>query len=80
MSSPANSVPPHRPSRQDPYQGSWPSIVRMIVLEIVLLLALAGALVYYLNWSSEAVVSEFMATGQPQLHAVKYRAPCGHRA
>jgi hypothetical protein len=52
----------------------------MIVLEIVLLLVLAAALVYYLNWSSEAAMSEFMATGQPQLHAVRDRAPCGHSA
>jgi hypothetical protein len=76
----ANSVPPNRASRQNSYQGSWPSIVRMIVLEIVLLLALAAALVYYLNWSSEAAMSEFMAIGQPQLHAVKDRAPCRHSA
>jgi hypothetical protein len=52
----------------------------MIVLEIVLLLALAAALVYYLNWSSEAAMSEFMTTGQPQLHAVKDHTPCGHSA
>jgi hypothetical protein len=80
VSSSANNVPSNRPSRQNFYQGSWPSIVRMIVLEIVLLLALAAALVYYLNWSSEAAMSEFMTTGQPQLHAVKDHTPCGHSA
>jgi hypothetical protein len=52
----------------------------MIVLEIMLLLALAAALVYYLNWSSDAAMSEFMATGHPQLQAVKVHTPCGHRA
>jgi Tfp pilus assembly protein PilO len=80
MSSSVNNAPSSRASRQNSYQGSWPSIVRMIVLEIVLLLALAAALVYYLNWSSEAAMSEFMATGQPQLHAVKDHPPCGHSA
>jgi hypothetical protein len=52
----------------------------MIVLEILLLLALAGGLVYYLNWSSEAAMSEFMATGRPSLQAVKDHPPCGHSA
>ena len=80
MSSSANNVPSSRASRQNSYQGSWPSIVRMIVLEIVLLLALAAALVYYLNWSSEAAMSEFMATGHPQLHAVKDHPPCRRSA
>ena len=43
----------------------WPSIVRIIVLEIVLLVALAGALVVYLTWSSEAAVSEFKSARFP---------------
>jgi hypothetical protein len=77
VSSSANNVPSNRASRQNSYQGSWPSIVRMIILEIVLLFALAAALVYYLNWSSDAAMSEFMATGHPQLQAVKDHPPCG---
>jgi hypothetical protein len=80
VSSSANNVPSNRDSRRNSYQGSWPSIVRMIILEIVLLLALAAALVYYLNWSSDAAMSEFMATSHPQLQAVKVHTPCGHRA
>jgi Tfp pilus assembly protein PilO len=62
------------------WQGSWPALVRIIVLEIVLLLALAVALVYYLNWSSELSVSEFMAADQSPLHAAKDHSPCGHSA
>jgi len=58
----------HVPANQDPrqnfWQGSWPAIVRIIVLEILLLIALAGAFVYYLNWSSEASISEFMAASR----------------
>jgi hypothetical protein len=80
MSPSADNVPAHQDSRQNFWQGSWPSIVRIIILEIVLLLALAGAFVYYLNWSSEAAVSEFMATESLPLQAVKDRAPCGRSA
>jgi hypothetical protein len=76
----ANHVPTPQDSRQNFWQGTWPSIVRMIVLEILLLLALAIALVYYLNWSSEAAMSEFMATGSPSLHAAKDHPPCGGSA
>ena len=80
MSPSADHVPAPQDSRQNVWQGSWPSIVRMIVLEILLLLALAGALVYYLNWSSDAAMSEFMATGSPSLHAAKDHPPCGRSA
>jgi hypothetical protein len=66
-------------SRQNIWQSSWPGLVRIIVLEIVVLIAIAGALVYYLNWSSEAAMSEFMAHG-PSLQAVKSRPHCDHSA
>jgi hypothetical protein len=47
----------------------WPSIVRIAVVEVVLLLALAGVFIAYLNWSSEATFAEFLAangTGKAQ--------------
>ncbi len=59
------------------WQGSWPAIVRIIILEIVLLIALASAFVYYLNWSSEASVSDFMAASRSS-RAV--HAPCDESA
>ena len=55
------------------WQGAWPAIVRIIILEIVVLLALAGAFVYYLNWSSEAALADFMAASR-SAHAV--HSPC----
>lgn len=55
------------------WQGAWPAIVRIIILEIVVLLALAGAFVYYLNWSSEAALTDFMAASR-SAHAV--HSPC----
>ena len=62
----------------------WPSIVRLAVLEVVILLALAGVFVAYLNWSSEATFAEFLAVSKAQaaptvsLQAVKL--PCGKDA
>lgn len=47
-----------------PSRGFWPSIVRIAALEIVLLLALAGLFVAYLNWSSEASFAEFLAVSK----------------
>ena len=66
----------NRDSRPDVWQGSWPAIVRLIVLEILLLLALAGAFIYYLNWSSEVAMSEFMAASKAPLQSVTDHASC----
>jgi LPS O-antigen subunit length determinant protein (WzzB/FepE family) len=76
----ADNRPTDRDSQQDLYQRAWPSIVRIIILEILLLLALSGAFVFYLNWSSEAALSEFMAGGGQPLQAAKDRPPCDHSA
>jgi hypothetical protein len=76
----ADNIPSNQDSHQNFWQGSWPSIVRIIILELLLLFALAAALVYYLNWSSDAAMSEFMATGSPSLQAVKDHPPCGRSA
>jgi len=76
----ANNRLTGRDSLQNVYQRAWPSIIRIIILEILLLLALSGAFVFYLNWSSEAAVSEFMTgAGQP-LQTTKGRPPCDHSA
>ena len=89
MPSPADYRPA---SRQRPWSlrdlwsslGFWPSIVRIIILEILVLLALAGAIVFYLNWSSEAAFADFLAAGKAapssSLHAVKGHAPCDRSA
>ena len=57
MPSSANSSPASR-------QSFWPSIVRIFLVEVFVLLALAGAIVGYLNWSSEAAFAEFMAASK----------------
>jgi hypothetical protein len=67
-------------------RGFWLSIVRIAVIEIVLLLALAGVSVAYLNWSSEASFAEFLAAskalgtpGAPPT-PVNGRPPCNRSA
>ncbi|HEY5047266.1 MAG TPA: hypothetical protein VII49_04510, partial [Rhizomicrobium sp.] len=42
----------------------WPAIIKTLSVEMVVLLALAGAFVGYLDWSSEVNVREFMAASQ----------------
>lgn len=66
-------------------RGFWPSIIRTFVLQVVLLFALAGAAVFYVNWSSEAAFTEFLAasktaaaSGSP-LSAIKAQ-PCDRGA
>ena len=63
-----------------PIRGFWPSIVRIAVIEVVLLLALAGLFVAYLNWSSEASFAEFLAATKapaaPNLPMTEVHSPC----
>jgi hypothetical protein len=74
------------PAHQSPacHRSFWPAIVRTLLVEVLVLLALSGAIVVYLNWSSEAAWAEFKAANKPSapnasLHAVKGHMPC-HRS
>jgi hypothetical protein len=64
----------------------WFSIVRIAVIEVVVLAALAGVFVAYLNWSSEASFAEFVAVSKMQAspssapHAVKASWRCDRNA
>ena len=42
----------------------WFSIVRIVILQAVLLLPLVGAVVAYLNWSSDVAFAEFLAASK----------------
>jgi hypothetical protein len=42
----------------------WPGIVRTLLVQVLVLLALAGAVAGYLNWSSNAAWTEFMAASK----------------
>jgi hypothetical protein len=39
----------------------WMGIARILLMQVLVLLALSGAFIRYLNWSSEAAWSEFSA-------------------
>ena len=85
MPSPGNQSRDNRGS-------DWLGIARTFVVEVLVLLALAGAFVGYLNWSSNKAFEEFMSAtepstayaGHPQRSAVpiqqvKGKAPCQPR-
>jgi hypothetical protein len=69
------------PEATRPVRRFWPSIVRIVVIEVVVLLALAGVFVAYLNWSSEASFAEFLAASEaaqpaPSLPLNEVQLPC----
>ena len=79
MPSPANNSPASR-------QSFWPSIARILLVEILILVVLSGAVVGYLNWSSEVAWAEFKAANEqsaqapnPSLHVVKGQTPCDRK-
>jgi hypothetical protein len=43
----------------------WLGIVRILLLQVLVLLALAGAAVWYLNWSSDVAWKEFISANKP---------------
>ena len=70
-------------------------IVRILLVQVMILLALAGAVVRYVNWSSEVALQEFLSASQPALagasrqsqpkpqapvQAVKAKAACAKKA
>jgi hypothetical protein len=74
-------------AHQSPARDSrfWPAIVRILLIEVLILLALSGAIVGYLNWSSEAAWAEFKAASQlpaPKgpVQTVKVHTPCDWKA
>ena len=71
----------------------WLGIIRTLLVQVAVLIALAGAVVWYLNWSSEAAWSEFINANKPPLsgpnhhsqlsvpvQTVKGKAACARRA
>jgi hypothetical protein len=42
----------------------WLGVVRILVMQIAVLLTLAVAVVYYIEWTSNAAVSEFTSSSE----------------
>lgn len=55
-----NSSPANRDS-------TWLGIVKVALAQIVVLLALVGAFIFYVNWSSAAALADFRATSKLSL-------------
>jgi hypothetical protein len=39
----------------------WPGIIGILAIQLAVLLAMSGAVIFYLDWSSNAALAEFMA-------------------
>ncbi len=65
---PDNQSPPNRGL-------DWPAIARTLMVQVVVLLAVAAAFVGYVNWSSEASFQEFIEASQPSAREPGPRSP-----
>ncbi len=60
----------------------WLSYARILLIQIVVLVALSGAVVAYLNWSSAQSFAEFVSAGamlapaNPSLQSIRGTNPC----
>jgi hypothetical protein len=43
---------------------NWPAVARILLFQVIVLLALAGAFVGYVSWSSDAAFEEFVAASK----------------
>jgi hypothetical protein len=44
---------------------NWLLIARTLLVQVLVLLALSGAFIRYVNWSSDRALAEFMSAGEP---------------
>ena len=74
----------------DNRRTDWLGIARTLTLQVLALLALAGAFIVYLDWSSNTALEEFVGASEPSAanpgphsqsaasaKAVKSHVPCG---
>jgi hypothetical protein len=52
----------------------WLGIVRTLIVQVLVLLALSAAVVRYLDWSSDSAWAEFNAASGPAVSAAKAHA------
>lgn len=46
---------------------NWPAIARTLLVQVLVLLALSGAVIGYLNWSSDSAWDEFIDASAPSV-------------
>ena len=56
---------------------NWPGIVGTLLAQVLVLVALSVAAVYYVNWSSEAALAEFLGASKPSVsdHSRQFSSP-----
>jgi hypothetical protein len=54
-------VPSPDKATQPKHGIDWPRIVRILAIQFAVLLAVSGAVIFYLDWSSDAALAEFIA-------------------
>jgi hypothetical protein len=52
---------------------NWLAVVRILLVQVLVLLALSGAIIGYLDWSSDAAWGEFIAASKPAASDLVYR-------
>jgi hypothetical protein len=66
------------PSLGNPRQANrginWPAIARTLLVQVLVLLALSGAAMVYLNWSSDAAWQEFIEASTPSVSDPNHHA------
>lgn len=45
----------------------WAGLFKVLAVQVVVLVGLAAAAIYYVNWTSDAAIVEFMSTIEPPL-------------
>jgi hypothetical protein len=61
--------------KRSPRGFDWPAIVKTLLVEIAVLLALTGAFVFYVSWSSQVAFEEFMDAGGSAAAEADHRPP-----
>jgi hypothetical protein len=73
------SVPTLGNPRQPNRGIDWPAIARTLLTQVVVLLALSGAFIVYLNWSSDIAWQEFLEASEPSVTAPNHHAQSSAR-
>jgi hypothetical protein len=60
---------------QDDRGSARLAIVRTALLQVLVMLAVSGAVIGYLNWSSSVAKADFMKASQPSLSELKRQLP-----
>jgi hypothetical protein len=69
------SMPLRGTHNPDNRRIDWRGIARTLALQVLALLALAGAFIVYLDWASDITFEEFVGISEPSAAGVASRPP-----